>query len=926
MSARPVLLLWVMRIFYPLLGEIMRTLVIGSIPLLLGAQTVLAQAPVESARYQLNIARQPLGAALREFALQTNLQIAHLDDVDTRLETQNAVVGALTAQEALQLLLAGTHLRYRFVNARTVAILNPPPGDGHSRTPPPDHEDGGNKTQNEQQNKDQTKESQQMNRTGLIDKMRHVASAMAAILASQHALAQDAPDSGDATLQEVLVTATRREESIQAVPMSITAITATTLEDRAATSFFDYGSSVPNLSFGYSGSGSNAGISSSRTIAIRGIQGDGTTGFYIDDTPVPVSVDPKVMDITQIEVLRGPQGTLYGALSMGGTVRVLTEQPNTQNVQILAHGSLSDTEDTPQPNYEVDGALNLPLISNKLAVRFSGVHEELGGYFKRYAEDTGSTVDDVGKTMTDGAQVAILWKPIDDLSVTPRLIYQRTELDGLPLALVSYNASSLSPIAIRPTSLTIAEPFNVPESSSDEWGLTSLDFNYHRPWGTFVLSTSYFDRRTTDIEDQTVAVAQLFGIAPIASSITDQNHPRVQTAELRFASAFSGPFQIVSGLYFEHSNTSGIQYPPNVVPGLDAAAGGAFGTDLLFYSAERQVVIESAPYTEANYDIDSHWRVTAGIRATRIQSITGPIYSNGIANGGPTTTPLATLTDTTTTPKLSLQYRFSEDQQIYTTAAKGFRPGLPSGGQVPDAICGADLAKLGVTTVNGQTQAVQPDTVWSYEVGEKTTWMNQRLSVDFDAFRINWDKIQQQVLLACGFPFIDNAGAARSQGVELDINARPTDRLSLELSGGFDDARFVETVPGALFESGDRVPQVPRQSGQLDADYHIPFGGGLMGFAHADYRYVGSSWSTNNSNTNPDTGRVVPLIRPAYRIADVRGGVRYGSAEWALFIKNLTNEIANLSDTNAISLQAVGESRVAVSPPRTVGIEVRYRY
>jgi iron complex outermembrane receptor protein len=727
-------------------------------------------------------------------------------------------------------------------------------------------------------------------------------------------------------LEEIVVTATRRRESIQSVPMSITAVTEASLEKRAATTFFDYGSSIPNLSFGYSSGGSNAGLSSSRSIAIRGIEGDGTTGFYIDDTPVPVSIDPKVMDIKQIEILRGPQGTLYGALSMGGTVRILTQQPDTQQMSILAHSSVSDTDHATGANYQVDGALNLPLIENKLAIRISAVHEQLGGYFKRYAEDTGSTVDNVGKSMTDGGEVAMLWQLTDDLSATPRVMYQRSSLDGLPLALVRYDAASVSPVAIRPSSLTITEPFNVAESSQDEWSLSSVDFKYHRPWGTIVFSSSYFNRRTMDTEDQTVFIAQVFGISPIPTSISDQTHPRVQTEEVRFASSFSGPFQLVGGLYYQHTNTSGVAFPDNIIPGINAATGGALGTDLVYYSAGREVTIETAPYAEANYDITDHWRATAGIRSTRIQSLAGPTYGDGVANGGPTTIPLTRLTDTTTTPKFSLQYRFNPDNQIYATAAKGFRPGIATGGQVPAALCAADLAKLGIPTVDGQVGPVQPDTVWSYEVGEKTTWMDQRLTVNFDVFRINWNKIQQQELLACGFPFTANAGAARSQGAEIDISARITEGLSLELSGGFDDAKFTETVPGVLFQSGDRVPQVPRESVQFDADYQFPIGNDLTGFAHADYRYVGNSWSTNNSNTNPTTGRVVPLIRPAYRIADLRAGVRHNKTEYAIFVKNLTNELANLSDTNAIAAQAVGESRVAVSPPRTIGVEFRYRY
>jgi len=722
-----------------------------------------------------------------------------------------------------------------------------------------------------------------------------------------------------------VVTATRREESVQSVPMSITAITEVDLEKRAATQFFDYASSIPNLSFGYSGGGQSAGFASSRQVAIRGIAGDGTTAFYIDDTPVPVSIDPQAVDVAQIEVLRGPQGTLYGSLSMGGTLRVMTEQPNPEKVEILAHGSVSDTDHAAKANYQTDGSLNLPLIDDKLAIRFSGYHEELGGYFKRYAEDTGETFNNIGQTTTSGGQVAMLWKITDDLSVTPRVIYQRTDLNGLPFSTVNYNAASLSPIIIRPTSLTQDQLFNIPESSSDQWTLSSLVLKYHQPFGTFVFSTSDFNRTTTDIEDQTLAVSQVFGIAPLPTSISDYNHPRIQTDELRFASTFSGPFQLVSGLYYAHTNTSGVGFPPNYIPGLNAATGGIYGTDLsYYYNNGRDVQIETAPYAEANYDITDHWRATAGIRATRIESVLGPVTADGIANGGPTTVAQTSTTQTTITPKYSLQYRFSPDNQVYATVAKGFRPGSPSGGQVPQDACGADLAALGLKS--GNIGPVQPDTVWSYELGEKTSWLDKRLTVDFDVFRIDWDKIQQTVLLACGFSFDANAGAARSQGAELDINARVLDDLTLQLSGGYDDAKFTETVPGVLFRAGDLIPQVPRVSAAFDADYEFQISGDLSAFANADYRYVGSSWSTNNALTNPTTGAVIPLIRPSYRIADLRGGVKYGKTEYALFIKNLTNEYANLSDTTAVSLQATGQSRVAISPPRTIGLEFRYRY
>lgn len=745
-------------------------------------------------------------------------------------------------------------------------------------------------------------------------------------LADAQTLSSTDTSSSKDTLNEVVVTATRRKQSIQAVPLSITAISVSQLQNRAATTFFDWGGSIPDMSFGYSGGGSEAGASSSRSIAIRGIQGDNTTGFYIDDTPIPDSVDPKLEDISQIEVLRGPQGTLYGALSMGGTVRVLTEQPDLHRLGIRAHGSISDTEHASGANYQVDGSLNLPLIDGRLAMRVSGIHEEDGGYFSRYAEEPDTTTNGIGKSTTDGGQVELLWRITDSLSVTPRVMYQETTQNGLPFTLVSYNPSSLTPIVIRPTSLTIDEPFNVAESSSDRWSLSSVTAKYDQGWGSFSLTTSYFTRRTQDVQDQTDFIAETFGIPPIPTNIADQTEPRIQTGELRFVSSFTGPFQVVMGLYQEHTNTSGVSFPDNIIPGLNAAAGGVLGTDLLYYAAGRSVVIQSAAYTEATYDLTDHWRVTAGVRTTRLQEITGPTFGNGVANGGPTTVAPVSATSTTTTPKFSLQYRFMPERQIYATAAEGFRPGAATGGQIPASFCGADAAALGVTIVNGQTSPVQPDTVWSYELGEKSGWFGGRLTTNIDGFRINWNKIQTGVLLACGFPFQTNAGAARSQGGEFEVDARVTRGLTVGVSGSYDNATFTETVPGVEFQSGDRVPQVPRVTAQAAADYDFPITSAVSGFAHIDYRYVGDSWSTNNSMTSPYTGRVVPLIRPSYRILDLRAGFDRGPTQYAIFVKNATNELANLSDTNAIAGQAMGQSRVAVSAPRTIGVELRYSY
>ena len=193
---------------------------------------------------------------------------------------------------------------------------------------------------------------------------------------------QAAPAAADSTtggLEEVIVTAQKRSESAQDVPLSITTIGSVALEQKAITNFFDYATKVPNLAFAMTGDG----VGTARTIAIRGISGDNVTGFYIDETPLPDSIDPRILDIDHIEVLRGPQGTLYGARSMGGTVRVITQTANYNEFQGTVHGGVSHTWNTDRPNYIGDVVLNIPVMAGRAALRLSGFYDSEAGFLKR---------------------------------------------------------------------------------------------------------------------------------------------------------------------------------------------------------------------------------------------------------------------------------------------------------------------------------------------------------------------------------------------------------------------------------------------------------------------------------------------------------------------------------------------------------------
>src|ERR1700732_5012422 len=247
-------------------------------------------------------------------------------------------------------------------------------------------------------------------------------------------------------LETITVTAQKRSESEQSVPLSMTTFSAAALQQKEINTFFDYATKVPNLAFAPTGDG----VGTARTVSIRGISGDNVTGFYIDDTPLPDSLDPRVLDIDHIEVLRGPQGTLYGARSMGGVVRIITKEPNLNDFQASVHGGVSTTDHTHQPNWTGDGVVNIPLIQDYAALRLSGFYDTEAGYFKRSfctnpaaamavtctpLATTGiTTVDKVVQINTSGGAASLTIKVNDALTITPRVMLQKATYNGFPLS------------------------------------------------------------------------------------------------------------------------------------------------------------------------------------------------------------------------------------------------------------------------------------------------------------------------------------------------------------------------------------------------------------------------------------------------------------------------------------------------------------
>ncbi len=755
-----------------------------------------------------------------------------------------------------------------------------------------------------------------------------LSSVSAFLMLSPPAVAEDAqgsdrPESPSATpslqtMDYIVVTASRRSEKLLDVPISITAVTSETLQMSGANTFIDYASSVPNLSFAQTGIGS----SNARTIAIRGIGDAGTTGFYIDDTPVPESIDPKVLDVSRIEVLRGPQGTLYGARSMGGTVRLITEQPNVDEFSARGHAAVSTTKNTTRPNYQLDGAINFP-VSDKVALRLVGFYDDQAGYFDRaygpYAVDPIGVVEGVGRNRTRGFSASALLQLSDSFSIVPRVLYQRTTTTGPSYVDVAIAPSPQSTI-LKSESLTQRRVFDIPEGSEDEWLLLTMTGRVETEIGDFISSTSWFKRDTSDTEDYTDFIYSAFGISPLPASITKDNGNRNFTQEVRFSSNFGGPFELVAGGYYNHAANTGI-FDGMSVPGLNAATGGALGTNLVIDWYQRSKQEELAGYIEGVFKVTSKLSLIGGVRVFEIKTSTDPELRDGIALGGPSVRPAASTKESGYTPKVSVQYKASDNAQVYASASQGFRAGGVNG-PIPSTFgCDEQLAAIGRS--RDDVSDYESDTVWSYEIGAKGSLPGGGLTASVAGYRIDWSDIQQNVTLACGFGFRTNAGKARAEGFEVEITARPMPGLSLGGGIGYTDATFRETIAGTKFQPGDRVPGIPKYTLNGFIDYVTPVAGEVEGFFHGDVKYVSSSISAVNATVNPGTGALVPRIRPKSTLVNLRVGARQGPYELSLFAKNIFNEIASLGDPIPVSAEPPIRARVGIAQPRTLGVDFR---
>ncbi|WP_415289109.1 TonB-dependent receptor [Brevundimonas sp. S1H14] len=696
-----------------------------------------------------------------------------------------------------------------------------------------------------------------------------------------------APAQDASVLDEIIVTATRRSLRLSDVPLSIQAISGADLERQGAVNFADYGRTVAGVSFIDAGPGRSQ-------IFIRGVSTGGdvdtgkesTVGVYIDETPVTEGSsqpDLKLYDIDHIEVLRGPQGSLYGSGSLGGTVRVLTKQPDFNGFGGYVQALGSSTHEGGS-NGAVNGWVNLP-INDKLALRAVAYTLHNDGFL-----DNGfSGARDINDEDTYGGRLALRFQPTEALNVVLTGLYQRSDIGA-------YNR-----VTDHFPDLVIDQ--SAPEPSIDQHSIVNLKVDWNLGFAKLTSSTSHFDRRRRFENDIDYFLEAGFGIPRGYSPLTYEAATTSQ--ELRLASNGEGRLQWVAGAFYLNRD-DGFNQTINILGTPPAATPGGN----LYYADTRLNTEQIAGFGEVSYNLSAALTATVGLRVSKTSRGTLAVR-DGPALGGRSEIP-GDFDETSTTPKFNLSFNPNENSLVYVQAAKGFRIGGINPGLPP---CG-----VGCTVSVGDTFG--SDTLWNYEAGAKLDLLDRRLNITAAAFYIDWTDIQLNVSRGDGFNGFMNAGDATTSGFEIEASGRVSEHLRLGGQVTFTNAQLDNLTPGVMdvAADGDRLPDVARWNAAANAEWGAAvFGDGYV-YLRGDLQYVGDRVSSLGAAS-------LPL--KAYTLVNLRVGLEMGGFEGAIFVTNLADERAELSRNQVAGVRdgsPIVFDRYTINVPRTVGVSLSRRF
>lgn len=839
-------------------------------------------------RYDINIPALKADAALKTLARQAETQLLFSYDYVKAIEA-NPVSGRYTLSEALEILLQDTGLSSSLTKGGVITVAPA-------------------RTTAEQD------AEQDMNGKKRLSLLGSIAAFFGMTIAP-HAVWAAEPVVG---LEEIIVTASRQgEQSIQDIPMSISAINTAALETLGQGGLDDLTRGIPSVSMQSSGPGRNK-------IDIRGITTGGfdftdaqdrpLVSVYLDEVPISLAAsnpELKVFDLERVEVIRGPQGTLYGAGSMAGTVRYVTTKPDLNRYAGDLQATLSQTEDSDGTNYNVRATANIPILQDRVGFRITGYHGKDSGFI----DNVGTGRDDVNSYTTSQVRAALRANVSPDLVIDASFTYMDLEADGLPTGYIGLGDNR--------TSILWHEGYE------DEMRIYNITADYDLGFADLIGSVSHVSRDNFNVigGNQYLLAAFLWGEV-VPAQIQVANDISETDVEFRLTSKQDQRLRWTVGAFYQDQSRSVWQFDPSddfdnrlcalfgAPPGCYSSLDdGSFAPDADFSGLQNLDERQFAIFGEVSYDLTERLTATVGLRYFDWQQ-DFDLFFGGIFGVSAPGVPLTTVDSASTdgvNPRFVLSYDVSDDLMVFAEAARGFRYGGVNQ-PLPLELCAADLAAAGLT--NGPA-TFGPDSLWSYSIGERSQFLQGALTLNATAYMIDWSDVQsKQFLPNCFYYFIQNEGEIRSQGLEMESNMRVTDRLTLGVNLSLTDSTANGDIQNLGAVDGDRVPYFPRYIAGLNGRYAIPIGGDELAI-DGSWAFRGDSM-TRFDQQDPDAREI-----PASDYLTLAITYRRGNWELGVFGQNLTNGTdILLRGPDSYAPFQPGDT-VSWARPRTIGMRFK---
>jgi iron complex outermembrane receptor protein len=757
--------------------------------------------------------------------------------------------------------------------------------------------------------------------------------------------------------EQITVTALKREETLQNVPFSVAAPTEEDLRSRGVEDIEGVAANVGGFTVQNLGPGQSQ-------IAMRGVSAGQIVrdqpgvkeqvGVYLDESVVSLSLftpDLDLFDLNRVEVLRGPQGTLFGSGSLSGTVRYITNQPELGLKKAFAEFGGSTIDGGGQGG-NLKLGFNAPL-GGTAAVRAVGYYNRIAGYLDAVRPDL-SVDEDVNGGNRYGGRVAVMFAPNDRLAITPRVVYQKVEMDGWN-RIDEFNILA-NPFTTTRQAVTLGDRkqfTQLEEEFTDEFLLGDLNVRYDFGGVLLTSITSYTYRDVLVIRDTTTLTASITGgnlglpesVYTIDSPLIDATTANLFTEELRFSGG-KGRFQWVFGGFYGHTDRD---YGQNLLTtGFEDATGiptrGLRAPkDSLFFSDLGYKLDQFALFGEGTLSVSDKFSVTAGLRYYNFREDKEQIFDGlfGNDNNGVSLVSQPGSTDADgVAPRLILSYKVSDKTNLNAQVSRGFRLG-----GINDPLNVPICTPQDLVTFGGR-ESWQDETAWNYEIGAKSRIFGDRGSLNVAAFYMDVRDLQATVTAgSCSSRLIFNVPKAKSQGFEAELSAAPNRHFDFSISGSYTDSELrstVQPIAATGIVEGRRLPTVPKFQMAASATLQRDISGNALGYLTGTYQHIGGSRFTQvadldlgqldmesfgaNTIGGPLTQRFLPYdpVLPAYDIVNVRIGVLKGQWDVALYANNVTDERALLAfDRERGTLARIF---YLTNPPRTFGLTARVNF